>query len=248
MLPRLLAWEGESLMRFASTVLCDNSKRLEQLQARLETCLDIITKGESPSLAALGITGNERSLLLHGPLQLRIGEEVLDIECLGGPVRISLGDICRANLTTKAVRCLTVENAAMLHELAKLREGILLAGSGSEGGFAHSATIAFLKKLPLEIECWHFGDSDPAGFDILRDLRERTGRTIRSLHMRFRDHPGGVLLSSAERAVAERLIVSPVLWDAEKEALRQMLAAGRKGRYEQEALGTPQRGWPFYEV
>ncbi|MGH7953432.1 MAG: hypothetical protein ACREFE_16175, partial [Limisphaerales bacterium] len=31
LLPKLLAWEGESLVRFASCVLCNNSKQLEQL-------------------------------------------------------------------------------------------------------------------------------------------------------------------------------------------------------------------------
>jgi hypothetical protein len=33
------------------------------------------------------------------------------------------------------------------------------------------------------LEFWHFGDSDDAGFDILRVLRENSGREIHPLHM-----------------------------------------------------------------
>jgi hypothetical protein len=40
-----------------------------------------------------------------------------------------------------------------------------------KGGYANSATVEFLRNLPENIELWHFGDSDPKGFDILRDLR-----------------------------------------------------------------------------
>jgi hypothetical protein len=43
--------------------------------------------------------------------------------------------------------------------------------------------VALLKALPDGLEWWHFGDSDPAGFEILRVLREKTGRDFRPLHM-----------------------------------------------------------------
>jgi hypothetical protein len=177
---------GESLMRFASSYLCGDSKRLEQLRSKLEACLGIITGGAIRTLADLGITANERSLLIHGPLRMAFDDGSVDLGLFAGPLRVSATDLERATFQTEAARCLTVENAAMLHEICKLGSGIILASSGSEGGFANSAVIAFLKKLPDSVECWHFGDSDPKGFDILRDLRERTGRQIGSLHMRYR--------------------------------------------------------------
>jgi hypothetical protein len=37
--------------------------------------------------------------------------------------------------------------------------------------------------LPAALECHHFGDSDEAGFEILRDLRDRSGRDLQPLHM-----------------------------------------------------------------
>jgi hypothetical protein len=70
----------------------------------------------------------------------------------------------------------------MLHELAKTPENVLSVSSGSEGGYANSAVIEFLKTLPADIELRHFGDSDPKGFDILREIREKTGLEANSPH------------------------------------------------------------------
>lgn len=238
---------GESLMRFASSYLCGDSKRLEQLQRKLEMCLENITGGAIKTLADLGITANERSLLLHGPLRLVFGgASSVDLGLFAGPVRISAADLERAAFQTEATRCLTVENAAMVHELCKLGSGVILASSGSEGGFANSAVIAFLKKLPDSIECWHFGDSDPKGFDILRDLRERSGRQIRSLKMRFESGIPGPAISREDAKVIDRLLACENLTSEEKAELREMKAAGHLGRFEQESLGRPKRDWPFY--
>jgi hypothetical protein len=33
------------------------------------------------------------------------------------------------------------------------------------------------------MEFWHFGDSDGPGFDILRVLRQKSGRSFGALHM-----------------------------------------------------------------
>ena len=193
LLPKLLAWRGESLVRFASCVLCSNSKRLEELagtekegelrgklRGKLGRLLEAITGGKICSLDDLGILPNPRFVLVHGPLRLRLDGEWLDLGRLQGSFRLSQIDIERAEeLSTTARRCLTVENETSFHELAKLRSGELLVQTSYTG----SGTLALLRRLPTAIEFWHFGDSDAAGFDILRDLREKTGRDFRSLHM-----------------------------------------------------------------
>jgi hypothetical protein len=246
-LPALFGWEDESLLRFASALLFKDSKFLEAVRPRVESCLTLITSGSASTLADLGIIENERTFLLHGPLSLRFEPGELRIDLLENPVRIGAKDIRRSKIETSATRCLTVENAAMLHELAKLGSGALLASSGSEGGFANSAVIAFLQSLPIGIELWHFGDSDPKGFDILRDLRERSGREIRSLHMAFRpsEHPENPLDASDQKTI-ERLLVSEFSTPAEKAELEKLRAAGDKGDFEQESLGRPSGKWPFY--
>ena len=247
LLPKLLSWKGESLMRFASCLLCGSSKQLEQLERKLEICLEKITEGEVRWLSDLGIAANERSLLLHGPLKLNLDGHVVDVSAFKGPIRVSARDLEAANFSTDATRCITVENPAMLHELCKLGSGVILASSGSEGGFAHSPVITFLRKLPQTLECYHFGDSDPKGFDILRDLRERSGCTIRSLHMQFRPtEKSSPKLTSDQVNTIERLLSSVSLTQEEKEELSRIKTAGCLGAFEQESMGLPQPEWPFF--
>lgn len=245
-LPRLLAWKGESFRRFASAVIFGNSKTLEALQPRIEACLIRLSAGQFQTLSDLGIRENPRSIILHGPITLTLPGGVLDLGHLRAPTRIGAADLRAARHTTTATRCVTVENAAMLHELAKFQSGVILASSGSEGGFAHAAIIDFLRALPAGIALYHFGDSDPAGFDILRDLRERSGLTITSLHMQRRPVPVPVPLGDDDPKIIKRLLDSAYLTEAEKSEIRRIEDSGDKGAYEQESLGQPSATWPFY--
>lgn len=246
-LPRILAWESESLRRFASTILFGDSKRLESLQPRIESCLSHITGVASSTLADFGILPNERGFLLHGPVTLEFPDGSLPLGLLRQPLRLSATDVRRATILPNTRRCLTVENASMLYELAKLQSQTLLVSSGSEGGFANSAVIEFLRTLPPQIELWHFGDSDPKGFEILRDLRERSGRCLRSLHMVFRPAPDPApALTTNDRKTIDRLLAGTDLEAAENCTLRAMLDAGQKGCFEQESLGIPHPTWPFF--
>jgi hypothetical protein len=193
LLPKLLAWEGESLVRFASCVLCRDSKRLEslapmgkdgefrdQLRGKLGRLLEDITGGKIRTLDDLGILPNPRFALVHGPLRLRLDGEWLDLGRLTGAFRLSKTDIDRAEeIIVSARRCLTVENEATFHELAKLQSGELLI----QTSFPGSGTVALLQRLPAALEFWHFGDSDEAGFEILADLRQRSGCNFQELHM-----------------------------------------------------------------
>lgn len=193
LLPRLLAWEGESLVRFASCVLCGTSKELElqaakekdgefrdKLRGKLGRLLEEITGGQIRALDDLGILPNPRFALLHGPLKLRLDGEWLDLGRLRGAFRLAEADLDWAECaTTTARRCLTVENETSFHELAKLQSGELLIQTSYPG----SGTLKLLQRLPVEMEFWHFGDSDEAGFEILRVLREKSNRDFQPLYM-----------------------------------------------------------------
>jgi hypothetical protein len=199
LIPKLLAWRGESLVRFASCVLCGNSKRLEELagtekegelrgklRGKLGRLLEEITGGKIKTLDDLEIMPNPRFVLLSGPLRLRLDGEWLDLGRLRGAFRLAQGDIERAEqITTPARRCLTVENETSFHELAKLRSGDLFIQTSYPG----SGTLALLRRMPAGLEFWHFGDSDDAGFDILRDLRAKSGWDFQPLHMKFNKTP-----------------------------------------------------------
>jgi len=193
LLPKLLAWKGESLVRFVSCNLCDDSKKLEslapvekegkhagKLRGKLGRWLEEITGGKICTLNDLDILPNPRSALVHGPLRLRLDGVWLDFGLLHGSFRISLHDLKRAEVVeTSARRCLTVENETSFHELAKLNSGELLV----QTSFPGSGTLQLLSRLPDTLEFWHFGDSDEAGFEILRVLRESSGCDFQPLHM-----------------------------------------------------------------
>lgn len=254
LIPKLLAWHAkrdESLLRFASCVLTGNSKRLGELavedpagsrRGKLGAILDAVTSGKIRSLEDVGILKAPRFALVQGPLRLLLDGEWLDIGKLHGPCRLSEVDVARATIETAARRCLTIENETSFHELAKLRSGELLICTSYPG----SATVELLKKLPASVECWHFGDSDPEGFDILRDLRQRTGRPFCALHMDWRPEEDSAKLESADRRLIEKLLALPIM-SSERPTLAAMLDNGLKGRFEQESLGPPNNsGWPFY--
>jgi len=194
LIPRLLAWDGESLVRFASCVLCGDSKILEsfaakdrdgefrdKLRGKLGRLLEQITGGKIRTLDDLGILPNPRFALVHGPLKLELDGEFLDLGHLNGAFRVSETDIVRAEkVVTSAKRCITVENETSFHELVKLKSGELLIQTSYPG----SGTLKLLKRLPAGMEFWHFGDSDEPGFDILRVLREKSDRDFQPMHMK----------------------------------------------------------------
>jgi hypothetical protein len=255
LVPLLLAWQHkgeESLLRFASCVLTGNSKRLGDLAAegsdarhtgKLGAILNRVTDGKLQCLEDVGISQWPRFVLVHGPLRLLLQDEWLNLGMLRGPVRLSDKDINHASrIDTSARRCLTVENETSFHELAKLESGELLVCTSYPG----SATMAFLEKLPSTLEFWHFGDSDPEGFDILRDLRERSGRPFRALHMKWRPAASPEQLEPNEKRLLQALLGCASM-QTELETLKRILQEGTKGSFEQESLGKPQcRTWPFY--
>jgi hypothetical protein len=193
LIPKLLAWEGESLVRFASCVLCGDSKTLERLApieregelseklcGKLGRLLSDVTNGVLRSLDEVGIVPTPRFALFHGPVLLNFSAHSLDVSQLHGAFRLSKVDLERIReLTTDAARCITVENETTFHELVKLNSGEVLI----QTSFPGSATLALLDRLPSTMQFWHFGDSDDAGFEILRVLREKSHRDFKPLHM-----------------------------------------------------------------
>lgn len=229
----VLNWREESLVRYASTVICRDSKALEQLRPRLLAALREITGRAELSLEDFGISDKPRSVSVHGPLVLELAAGRIDFGVLAGPVLVSAIDLAAAkSVECRARLCLTVENESVFLELAKRRTGVLLV----QTSFPGAATRRLFERLPVDLECRHFGDSDPAGFDVLRDLREKTGRDFRPLMMAFRPLAGAPALTEEERRVIARLLASDIVADVHAE-LRAMLEAGTKGDFEQESVG-----------
>lgn len=228
----VIHWQGESLIRYASSVICGDSKRLENLESRLVSALQAIRGEDNCSLEDFGILRKPRTLAFHGPLVLKFGNERVNFGLLPGPSRISEINLIRADeVFTDAPLCLTVENEEVFLELAKRNHGWLLVHT-SFPGLAVRRLFGILRP---GLQCCHFGDSDPAGFEILRDLREKTGRMFRPVCMDCRPDPVSLPLTVDERKTIERLLTMPQMEDVHPE-LRKILEAGSKGAFEQESV------------
>ena len=245
LLPRLLAWEGRHLVRWASSVICSHSKFLERRQKTFEFLLAEATANLAPTYESLGILPVPPGVTFHGPLRLRIGTEWRDFRDLHGPATLSGADVERITACEcEARRCLTVENATPFRSLAALRSGELLIHTSYANG-ATLALLGHLTALPSRPEFWHFGDTDPSGFHILADLRERSGIPFRSFQMSFRSSANAPLLRERELALITELVPK---MPAERAALEAMLVAQNKGDFEQESLKPPiHASWPFYD-
>jgi len=228
----VLHWQEESLIRYASVVICGDSKALEVFRPRLVHSLREISGDASASLETFRILDVPRSVWVHGPLVLHLPGGPLDLGLLGGPVMISAVDLEAAlSVESAAPFCLTVENEGVFRELAKRGTGVLLVHTSFPG----AAARLLFRRLPVGLCCHHFGDSDPAGFDILRDLREKTGRDFRPVLMGVRASGDSAKLSPEEQGILRRLLGSGALSDLHGE-LQSLLDSGSKGEFEQEAV------------
>ena len=227
---RLLCWrEPEQFVRVASCRLCGDSKRLERQRATLEKLLGAASGGRIRKFADLRILDTPRHVLVAGPLRLRFADHTTDLSQLRDGAAISEADVERAEIDCATARCVTVENKTSFHQRTLQNPGDLHLLTS----YPNAATLTLLRKLPRTLEFLHFGDSDPAGFDILRELREVTGLPIRSCGMEFDSSVSGKPLTAEEIRLLEGLRTNPSL-EPERAAIEAMLRCGHKGVFEQE--------------
>lgn len=230
----VLNWQGESLVRYASAVICGDSKRLQALTPRLLGALVAITGADS--LECFGILQKPRAVMLQGSLDVTIGSQTVDLSALPGPLSLSETNLLAATtVATNAAVLLTVENEEVFLELAKRNPGVLLVQTSYPG----SGVRRLFELLPKDLMCLHFGDTDPAGYDILRDLREKTGRMIHPLLMDPRAASVSRAFSDQEHQVLRRVIASPAMADL-RSMLEHYLTGGTKGSFEQEDIPIQQ--------
>ena len=243
---RLLAWEGHRLVRYASHELTGDSKRLERWQGSLQALLGEAMGIKVRSFESHGLLPMPRVATIHGPLRLWKSDRLaLDATQLADAATLSAEDITSATrIETDATRCLIIEGKAPFLEITKFRSGVLLVWSS----FPNAATVALLQRLHAshpELEFFHHGDTDPAGFDILRDLRQQTGIPIRAHHMRPADDAKPKKLTPNELTRLAALLDDPRM-AAEHPDIDALLKSGRKGNFEQERHREPTSAeWPF---
>jgi hypothetical protein len=111
--------------------------------------------------------------------------------------------------------------------------------------FPTPAFRELLEKLPSSLPHHHFGDSDPAGWQILLKLREATRRPVEMFRMRWRAGARASPLTPYDILLLPKLLADPRLADVRPE-MKLIAAHQDRGDFEQETLGPPGvGGWPF---
>lgn len=240
-------WPGENFAREASVQLGLPSKQLERSQRVIEACLRSMF-GRPFTLEDLGILGCLPRSEISGDLQLHFSDgHTQQLDELKGLYSLTSDLIRASKAETSAKRILTVENSrTTLRRLATLnadRETLIVACAYPSRGL-----MRLLELLPPELPVFHFGDTDPAGFQILSKLRRAIGRPVTPFLMKRRVRERPVPLTGYDRSILPGLLADPYLEDV-RDHLELIATSGDKGDFEQESLGRPDLPyWPFYHM
>ena len=237
-------WSTGTLIRAASVDIGLNSKGLERHQRTYESGLARLF-GTEISLKSLGLIAGDSHVELHGPVCLHFPDGSFhNFDALTN-VLISSTDLARcSSISTTAERLLSIENRKTTfrqYAAANLDRRTLIASTS----FPTPAFRELLEKLPVSLPHYHFGDTDPAGWQILLKLREATPRPVATFKMTIRLGETSSPLTPHDRQLLPRLLASPLLMDVRPE-LEGIVKRQDRGDFEQETLGPPASGgWPF---
>jgi len=239
-------WETGTPIRAASVEVGLDSKGLERHARTFETALSRL-HGAPVSLKSLGLVSGDSFVELSGPVCLHFPDGTShDFDGLAHPI-LSAADLARcSHLTTRAKRLLSIENSKTTFRqfAAANAEGDTLIATTS---FPTPAFREFLRKLPERLPHHHFGDTDPAGWQILEKLREASPKPVYPFRMNWRAASGKVPLTPYDQKLLPKLLESKSLTDMRRQ-LEIMVSNEDRGDFEQETLGAPElRGWPFFK-
>jgi Uncharacterized protein conserved in bacteria C-term(DUF2220) len=237
-------WPAGTLVRAASVDIGLDSKELERHQRTFESGLARLF-GTEISLKSLGLIAGDSHVELHGPVCLHFPDgSVHDFDGLTN-VLISTADLARcSSVSTTAERLLSIENRkTTFRQYAAANEDRRTLITTTS--FPTHAFRELLEKLPDSLPHYHFGDTDPAGWQILLKLREATRRPVEVFKMKYRPKETRSPLTPYDLQLLPKLLASPLLADVRPE-LEAVVKRQDRGDFEQETLGPPASGgWPF---
>lgn len=169
--------------RLSASVLGD-SKRFEALRTRVagvlrrySTLSQELDSDERSVLAAHWIERVPEHVLVFGPLTLSFAQQHVELQRLGPSIGLAPAFWRQARLLSNGARLiLTIENLTPFAGLAELAPvGVVGVFTG---GFASPTVLDLVRRCRTNLGLihYHWGDIDPAGFQILAHLRHRLGR------------------------------------------------------------------------
>lgn len=211
-----------------------NSKRTKELVNNLAALLRWHTglKDLKPQdlLRQFNLVPLQQPVLLTGPVQLSDGKQTLNIDVypyIGVPESF-LGSIEPA---AAATYILTIENQSSFNEYtASISDGGIVIYTG---GFPTSRLQRFYRHLTdaIAAPCYHWGDTDAYGFEILKTLQQIAPERIVTPHLMNPGSGTGARYSREQLAHLQRLLPVNAVTDG---VISKLLAQG-VGLQEQES-------------
>lgn len=176
--------EEEIFIRNFSIRLFGDSKRVEQLQAKVQSLLFQYGEFEEKDavLEECGIVHTPTYVMVKGNGSIRLGQQSIDLTQVRGDIALSTASLKDlTQVTVFGERVVTVENLTSFHDYSCAQDFVVYLG-----GFHNRVKrefLSFLYARNSEKEYRHFGDIDAGGFYILEHLKRKTGIPFRSLYM-----------------------------------------------------------------
>ncbi len=174
----------EIFVRNLSIRLFGDSKRVEQLEKRVEALLFQYGEFEEKDsvLEECGIVHTPTYVMIKGNGRIRLGTQEIDLSALKGDIALSTESIKELeSVAVQGMRVVTVENLTSFHEYGNREDFVIYLG-----GFHNKIKrefLTFLYAQNQEKEYRHFGDIDAGGFYILEHLKRKTEIPFTSLYM-----------------------------------------------------------------
>lgn len=160
-----------------------DSKYFEQMQQRITGIFRKFGSGYADMhsreiLAEYGIYHTPDYVFFKGNAELEIGGKVLELQMLTQGIGISGDDLLKLRIPVSEKnqqirRVMTIENLTAFFRFQE-EDCLAIYLGGYHNGVRRELLKVIRKRWP-QAEYLHFGDIDAGGFQILRDLREKTG-------------------------------------------------------------------------
>ena len=213
-----------------------NSKRTRELAAPVTALfrekLNLLGMREKDILRQLNLVPLSHPVLIHGPLELTNGRKIITTDIqpyIGVPSEF----LAEFNYIRLAHYVLSVENLSSFNEYTEnIHDGGVVIYMG---GFPTRSLQVFYQRLvsTANTPVYHWGDTDPYGFLILKKLQE-VARDITSISVipHLMDATDGDAYSDNQLSTLKRLLpINPLV-----DALVRTLIEKRTGLVEQESI------------
>jgi len=173
--------------QFGARVL-GNSKRTRQIEKPVAAIFRHYWQADNWSdrdvMQELNIVPMAHPVLLRGPINIRVENNLVKADIVP---YIGLHDSCLDNieLIESPAYVLTIENLSSFNEYTqKIHDGGMILYTG---GFPTKAFQRFygvlLEKIEKRVNVWHWGDTDPHGYMILKTLQGQSTKRMVMPHL-----------------------------------------------------------------